>query len=131
MLDHIPTTQLYGVRASLEFLDLTQMGGVIVVRNHAFHGLANLRTLVINSMPHLQKIEALGRGHTFEPVLMTFKKLGTNLVNAHGGCVGIINCFVPSYQARKSFFTSRLGYLQHPCYFGFSLKKSRFSHNYF
>ena len=71
LLDHIPTTQLYGVRASLEFLDLTQMGGVAVVRNHAFHGLANLRTLVINSMPLLQKIEALGRGLPISLILFS------------------------------------------------------------
>ena len=59
LLDHIPTTQLYSVRASLEFLDLTQMAAVEVVPNRAFHGLRGLRTLLINSMPILKKIEAL------------------------------------------------------------------------
>ena len=63
LLDHIPTTQLYSVRASLEFLDLTQMAAVEVVPNRAFHGLRGLRTLLINSMPILSKIEALGRGN--------------------------------------------------------------------
>ena len=33
--------------------------------------------------------------------------------------------------SRYGKFIIRLGYLQHPCYFGFSLKKSGFSHNYF
>ena len=32
---------------------------------------------------------------------------------------------------RDGIFTIRLGYLQHPCYFGFSVKKSGISHNYF
>ena len=36
--------------------------------------------------------------------------------------------FLPT---RNGKFIIHLGYLQHPCYFGFSLKKSGFSHNYF
>ena len=33
--------------------------------------------------------------------------------------------------SEKGISTSHLRYLQHPCYFRFSLKKSGFSHNYF
>ena len=71
MLDHIPTTQLYSVRASLEFLDLTQMATVEIVPNRAFHGLRGLRTLLINSMPTLRKIEALGRGMPISLIILS------------------------------------------------------------
>ena len=43
----------------------------------------------------------------------------------------LIALFVRTRRVRDGIFTTRLGYLQHPCYFGFSLKKSGFSNDYF
>jgi hypothetical protein len=48
-LIQIPTTQLYSVGASLEFLDLTEID-LSVIKNHEFHGLAVLKKLVLNNL---------------------------------------------------------------------------------
>ena len=44
----------------IEFLDLTE-NPVSVLPNHGFHGLYGLKTLILNRMPDLETIEALGK----------------------------------------------------------------------
>ena len=58
LLDYIPTTTLFDARATLQLLDLSQ-NPVTHLPSHGFHGQYGLKTLILNSMPELEKIEAL------------------------------------------------------------------------
>ena len=51
-------TQLLSRGASLEYLDLTETD-LKEIPNHAFHGLYGLRTLLLNNLDLLTKVEAL------------------------------------------------------------------------
>jgi hypothetical protein len=48
-LEQVPTTQLYPLRASLEFLDLSDID-IRVIRNHEFHGMFFLKKLLLNNL---------------------------------------------------------------------------------
>lgn len=57
-LTMIPITPIYGIKSTLEMLDLNEIC-VDIIHNHAFHGLSNLERLFLNHLPFLTSIEAL------------------------------------------------------------------------
>ena len=57
-LKDVPTSQIFSVRNSLEFLDLTQTE-ISGIPKYAFQGQTNLQKLILNNLPRLRKIDAL------------------------------------------------------------------------
>ena len=57
-LTQIPLTQIYAVRQTLEYLDLTGIE-LKEIPAHSFHGLDGLKTLLLNEFPYLEAVEPL------------------------------------------------------------------------
>jgi hypothetical protein len=56
-----------------EFLDLTD-NPIPVLPNHGFHGLYGLKSLILNRMEALERIEALGRSSHQRGGFILFRK---------------------------------------------------------